>query len=108
MGFPPWTIRSSITTHEKVCRRSQQPEAHDFSRVYFTVRLVVVLIAGLCCLGSWVWMFVRGGVLLVGVFMIVMLRLLVGCWFLVALGCCILIVRLRWMMSCLGGWFIFN
>ena len=36
MEFPSWTIRSSITTHEKVCRRSQQPEAHDFSRVYFT------------------------------------------------------------------------
>lgn len=36
MGFPSWTIRSSITTHEKVCRRPQQPEAHDFSRVYFT------------------------------------------------------------------------
>ena len=36
MEFPPWTIRSSITTHEKVCGRSKQPEAHDFSRVYFT------------------------------------------------------------------------
>ena len=36
MEFPLWTVRSSITTHETVCRRSQQPEAHDFSRVYFT------------------------------------------------------------------------
>ena len=36
MGFPSWTIRSSITTYERVCRRPQQPEAHDFSRVYFT------------------------------------------------------------------------
>ena len=36
MGFPPWTIRSSITTYERVCRRPQQPEVHDFSRVYFT------------------------------------------------------------------------
>ena len=37
MGFPLWTVRSSSTIYKTVCGRFQQPEAHDFSRVYFTV-----------------------------------------------------------------------
>ena len=40
MGFPLWTVRSSSTTHETVCGRFQQPEAHNFSRVYFTLRIL--------------------------------------------------------------------